>query len=387
MRQVGQDGGETAFREFGIILAMKILTRYVLREFLIPLFYCLTAFLSIYVLFDLFGSFSRMAAAKISLMTAVSYFCGYLAPYFHYIVPAALMLATLYTMWSFCRHSEIIAMRASGVSFIAIVKPLMSVSIVMGCFVAYVNEVYVPKRAQWAAQMKTVQFDQSQFAKADNVVFRNSRALRTWNVDEMFDDSGAHLKDVRVTVDRPDGGARVFNLTASRADYLDGEWWFTDPKMQHYDQNGQELSTPSPELDALPLRCFADFDEKPSDFIMQNRQWKFNSVRDRLRYIRTHPEMTELARKECIYDVWAQIMAPLACIIITLFAIPAGIASGRQSVFRGILGALGMYFAFYGFTIIMMIVAKNGWCPPILAAVLPAALFLLLGIRAFLKQR
>ena len=97
---------------------MKILTRYVLREFLIPLVYCMTGFLSIYVLFDLFGSFSRLMSAKISFKTVVLYFCGYLSPYFHYIVPAALMLATLYTMWSFCRRSEIVAMRASGVSFL-----------------------------------------------------------------------------------------------------------------------------------------------------------------------------------------------------------------------------------------------------------------------------
>ena len=80
---------------------MRILTRYVLREFLVPFFYCLTGFVSIYVLFDLFGSFSRMRSARISVADAVLYFCAYLAPYFHYIVPAALMLATLYTMWCF----------------------------------------------------------------------------------------------------------------------------------------------------------------------------------------------------------------------------------------------------------------------------------------------
>jgi len=87
------------------------------------------------------------------------------------------------------------------------------------------------------------------------------------------------------------------------------------------------------------------------------------------------------------YDIWSQIAAPFACLIITLFAIPAGIASGRQSVFKGILGALGLYFAFYGFTIGMMVVAKNGWFPAIPAALLPDALFLFFGIRAFLKQR
>jgi len=365
---------------------MRILTRYVLREFLIPLFYCLVGFMSIYVLFDLFGSFSRMAAAKISISDAIVYFCGYLAPYVHYIVPAALMLATLYTMWSFCRHSEIIAMRASGVSFLAIVRPLLSVALLMGLGVAWINEVFVPAKAQWAAQMKTDQFEQSRMRKSDNIVFRNSAAYRTWNIDAVDGAGCDHLLDVRVTVDRQDG-SRVMNVLAERADYLDGEWWFVNPKVQHYDLKGQETSTRTPELDALNFRCFPEFDERPSDFMMQNRQWKFYSVRDRFRYLRTHPELAEDSRRDCLYDIWAQIMAPWACIIITLFAIPAGIASGRQSVFKGILGALGLYFAFYGFTIAMMVLAKNGLMPPIAAAVLPAVVFLGLGIRSFILQR
>ena len=58
-------------------------------------------------------------------------------------------------------------------------------------------------------------------------------------------------------------------------------------------------------------------------------------------------------------------MAPLACIVITLFAIPAGIASGRQSVFKGVLGALGMFFAYYGLVIFGMVSANKGWIPPV----------------------
>ena len=42
---------------------MRILFRYVLREFLVPLCYSLIGFVGIYVLFELFGSFSRIAEA------------------------------------------------------------------------------------------------------------------------------------------------------------------------------------------------------------------------------------------------------------------------------------------------------------------------------------
>jgi lipopolysaccharide export LptBFGC system permease protein LptF len=100
-----------------------------------------------------------------------------------------------------------------------------------------------------------------------------------------------------------------------------------------------------------------------------------------------YPHLSADARRDCVYDTWAQIAAPFACIIITLFAIPAGIASGRQSVFRGILGALGMYFSFYGLTILMMVLAKNGLFPAIPAVFLPIAVFFVLGLRLFWRQR
>lgn len=366
---------------------MKIVQRYVLKEFLVPLAYCLTGFTSIYVLFELFGSMSRMMEAHIDWKTALLYFGGYLAPYFHYLAPAALMLATLYTMWTMCRHSELIAMRASGISFFAIVKPLLMVAIVLALFVTFVNEWFVPRYANWAAQMKTVKFERDRIEQLDNIVYRNAPDDRTWKIERFGgNEDGRELIGVRVAIERP-GGARLMTITADRADFLDGEWWFSGVHVQHHDSAGQEIATPTPEADRLTLRCFPEFNEKPRDFLIQNRPWKYNSVVDRLRYLETHQDITEDRRNDLAYDTWAQIMAPWACVIITLFAIPAGIASGRQSVFRGIVGALGMFFAFYGVTIICMIFAKNCWMPPIPAAVFPLGLFFVLGVRSFIKQR
>ena len=365
---------------------MRILTRYVFREFLVPLFYCLCGFVSIYVLFELSGSFSRIADAKPPALTVVKYFCGYLAPFFQYLAPAALMLATLYTMWTFCRHSEIVAMRANGIGFFTIVKPLLAVALAMACFVAWVDEWYVPRVAQWAKQLRNERFEVAKAARADNIVFRNAKADRTWSIDVMLDAYGEHLKDVRVTIDRPNG-ARLMNVSADRADYLDGEWWMTGVTVQHYDASGREVASPTPELDALSTRSFPQFGERPGDFIMQNRDWAYNSVADRLRYMRHHPDLSEKMRRKYSYDTWAQITAPLACLVITLFAIPAGIASGRQSVFKGIVGALSMFFAFYGLVMGCMVCSDIGWIPPVLAALLPHAVFLSIGIWLFHRQR
>ena len=368
---------------------MRILTRYVLREFLIPLFYCMSGFISIYVLFELFGSFSRLTSSNMSLLEMTEYFCAYLAPYFHYLAPAALMLATLYTMWNFCRHSELVAMRASGVSFIAIVKPLLSAAFAVAVFVAWVNESYVPAKAQWAAHLRSERFqtDDGDATKqnTDFFVFRGESGRRIWWVGKVADSGYRNLENVNLKFEDRNGELRR-SVSASRARHFEGEWWFDDCRVQHYDAKGGETVSPTPELDEMKFRTFPELTEVPEEFSAFKRPWKYSSTAERFSRLGSDTELTAERRRDYTYDAWSKLMSPFACIVITLLAIPAGIASGRQSAFKGIVCALGLYFAFYAVDIVCMVLAKNGMLYPVIAALLPGVLFTGVGIRAFIKQ-
>lgn len=222
--------------------------------------------------------------------------------------------------------------------------------------------------------------------KADDVVFHNAAKSRTWRIGLLVDEEASILENVAISVNYPGGGRRM-TIVSPRAEYLDGVWFLMNPEITYYTELGEEMASPTPELDKLTLRPFAEFDEKPRDFLLQNRDPEFCSVAERLHYLKMHPLLTPETRRGLVYDLWAQIVAPLACLVITLFAIPAGIASGRQSVFRGIVGALGMFFSFYGLTIVGMICAKKGWIAPIPAAVIPDVIFFAIGCHLFWKQR
>ena len=366
---------------------MKILFRYILREYLIPLGYCLAGFISIYSLFELFGSFSRLLEAKLPAGLVLRYFAGYLSPFFHYLAPAALMLAALYTMWNFCRHSELVAMRASGVSFAAIARPILLVATLMAAFVAWVNECYVPGHAQWAKRLRAEHFELKKLERNSSVEYRNSRALRTWNIGSVEDADGEHLLNVKVMIDRENGAGPEKSVIAERADYLDGEWWFKNPEIHHYSSSGVEIASDTPEFDSLGLRVFPEFHERPSDILLQNLERRYKSVRSKLRFARRNVDLSEEAKREWYFDAYAQAVSPLACVIITLFAIPAGVASGRQSVFKSIVGVLLLFFAYYGATIGGMVAAYQGWIPPLPAALLPPILFFLYGIFNFRRHR
>lgn len=373
---------------------MKILTRYVFREFCVPLFYCMTGFVSIYLLFELFGSCSRLMAARPGWGKACAYLAGYLAPYVMWMMPACLMLATLYTMWNFCRHSEIVAMRANGIGFFTIVKPILAVATIMACGVAAVNEIYVPKYGQWAKQYKQARFHEEEMQSSGKVDYRNTKGGRLWKIGLVVNDDATVLEDVLVRefyLEEKSAGVpsnRVKTLVrAPRAEYLDGVWWMLNPEVSYFDMSGEKTPSPRPDLDKLTFRPFPAFDENPQDFLLQNRDWAYSSTAERRRFLRASPNMPVDDRRDHEYDIWFQLVSPFACIVITLFAIPAGIATGRQSVFKGILGALGMFFAFYALTILFMIAAKKGWCPPLPAALLPDIVFFGVGCWLFWRHR
>ena len=73
---------------------MRILTRYVLREFLIPFTYSVIGFLGIYIVFELFDSFNRIMEAKPPATQVLAFFAGYVSPYLEWLIPAALLLGT-----------------------------------------------------------------------------------------------------------------------------------------------------------------------------------------------------------------------------------------------------------------------------------------------------
>ncbi len=366
---------------------MRILSRYIFREFLVPLAYCLVGFIGIYVLFELFGSFSRMTEAKIGFWDAVLYFAGYLSPFFHYLAPAALMLATLYTMWRFCHHAELTAMRASGVSLRAIASPILFGAVLLAAFVAWVNEGFMPDHALAAKRLRTARFRQDEAFREGAPNFKDTRRHHSWVIGGQHDATCSHFTDVRITIeDTETGGERV--ITAARADWLDGEWWLTAPKTIHYmadadaeaDKAFRTVPSPTPELDALPLRVYPELRERPTDMQIQSGGAQFISSRARIRFLRHGRDLTDETRRDLTYDAWAQVLSPLACIVITLLSIPAGISSGRQSVFSGVLGALGLFFAYYGLVIACLVFAKTGLIPPIPAAFLPPVAFTAIGV-------
>jgi len=365
---------------------MRILTRYVLSEFLVPLTYCLTGFLGIYILFELFDSFNRIMETHPPFLLVVSFFAGYISPYLEWLIPASLMLGTLYTMWNFCRHSEITAMRANGIGFAVIVRPLLVVAFLMAVLVAVINEFYAPWASERARFLREERFKPKPGKIRENVPYYNQQEGRVWRINRMDLDDPRRLEGVRLSFDRPDGSRRL-DITCRKAEYLDGLWWLFYPQYQYFDELNNPVENPVPQVAGLVIRAFPELQETPRDFMLMNKAWEYYTIRDMIHYLKIHPGLTKDEIVSKTFDIHARLAAPFSCLVITLFAIPAGVASSRQSVFKGILLAVALFFGFYMVANGCMVLAKNGLMPVVLGAWFANVSFLVAGLILFYRQR
>src|ERR1700735_1771551 len=123
---------------------MRLLDRYLLRELIIPLGYCLGGLLMIFIAFDLIASLNRFQEHGLLVRDVVELYLVKLPAIMVFILPIALLLSLLHTLTNLARHHELTAMRAAGVSLWRLCLPYLAVGFLLSLLVFALNELWVP---------------------------------------------------------------------------------------------------------------------------------------------------------------------------------------------------------------------------------------------------
>src|SRR5262245_32939746 len=117
-------GGERLFRIWGkgVALAcfadkrwiawgvMRLLDRFLLRELLIPLGYCLGGFFIFWISFDLLSELNHFQKQRLHVVDVAEYYLVKTPELMMVVIPIALLLALLYALTNHARHNELTAM-------------------------------------------------------------------------------------------------------------------------------------------------------------------------------------------------------------------------------------------------------------------------------------
>lgn len=362
---------------------MKIIDRYLLRTFLVPFFYCLTAFMMIYVIFDLFDNLNDFVEGKTPLLLVVKYYLILLPSVLIRIVPISLLLAVLYSLSSLTKNNELTAMRASGISIIRLMVPFLSVGLAFTIIVGFVHETVGPGAAYWCYNFVREQKknDPAAVYIKQDLAIKHQGTRRIWLVGE-FDIRDSRMRQIEVIQQREDT-SDAMKIRAKEAQWLDGRWWFKDLVEQTYDLDGNPMGPPRFAL----TEEMVDLTEQPSLFLNEFKDPEFLSSLELVDYLKTHQhrEPAALARIEA--DLHSRLAMPWTCFIVTLLGIPFGSQTGRKGAFLGVALSIGLFFSYYVLVNVGLGVAKKMVVPAVVGGWLPNIIFLIIGLIMVYRMR
>jgi len=365
---------------------MRLLDRYLFRELLAPLAYCLIGIQAFVMVFTVYGDAQKIQESKLHFGETIEYAAASSISSITIILPISLLLALLLTLTNYARHNEITAMRAAGMSLWRICVPYFAVGFFASLVLFALNEFCVPRGADWAENILQRYMPKPAGAAQDKnrLGFQNGRAGRIWLFSE-FHFRAAELINVQVNWTMPDGSKRQLN--ADRAVRTNNVWTFFN--VEEYAQVSSDQSfAPLLQTNILQMPQFVEtpremqIEIKISDYELARTHKDVVPLADILEYLRLRPG---------VQSGWVQtqlhqhLAAPWTCLVVVLIAIPFGAASGRRNLFFGVAGSIFICFLYFIIQQTSFAFGIGGYLPGWLAAWLPNLIFGATGI--FLTAR
>ena len=123
----------------------RILDEYVLREFLSTFLLVLSGFVLLMIVFTFFDLIGDILRNHISLVTVGDYLLNLTPSMFYQIAPLAVLIAALVTFGVLNRNSEIVAMKATGISLYRLIIPIVSTAVILAVCLFLFDQYYLPQ--------------------------------------------------------------------------------------------------------------------------------------------------------------------------------------------------------------------------------------------------
>ncbi len=366
---------------------MRLLDRYLLRELIVPLTYCLGGFLIFWITYDLFTEISNFQRNHLLAGDVAEYYVVKAPEMLVIVIPLALLLALLYALTTHARHHELAAIRAAGINLWRLALPYFGVALAAGLVLFLLNELAVPDGADKADQIFLRRaVDQPQTSGRlwqRSVTFYNPLERRMWYIGA-YNVQTAEMLKPHLEWTEADGTRR--QLSAERAMRTNETWMFFNVQQVTIPAGGGIPPAPTkveslllPSINETPRLIQSEIKISRLDSIKTARR-TYLSILEIRNYLALHPALDTQRRGLLLTMMYSRLAAPWTCLVIVLIALPFGAASGRRNVFVGVASSVFICFVFFTLRELSLALGGGGRVEPWLAAWAPNLLFGLTGL-------
>jgi len=366
---------------------MKIINKYIYKEFVIPFFYCFFAFIILFMIGDLFENLDDFIKQKVPWIMVIKYYLFLIPSIFIWTAPLAILLSLLYQLGYMSRHNELNALKASGVSFWRIAVPFITIGIMFSLLTLVINERLVPKCNSGIDLIRTKYIkkkeETNKIEKYKNIIFFSSAHNMSFYVDAIDKDK----KNVQAISIREfyDNGSIEREWYADKGTWLDESWWLFNGYIKKFARDGTvkgktiffekyELSVKIAPQDLLYSHQDIDKIGNHMDYPKLRNYIKRNYTKGTLPH-------------ELVVDLYRKLSIPIVIIVITLFGVAFGARISKGGALASVGASIAVYLIYYGISSFFLALGKLGRLWPVLAVWFPQMVFGTIGIYLFTKTR
>ena len=359
---------------------MKLLDRYVLRNFFEPFFIAFSAFIAIWLIMDLHDNQGEFIEARASIGQVSKYYLTQLPAITLISMPIGLLLALLFSLSSMSRRNEIISMLTAGRSVFRVLLPLLMIGVLATAACLWLNWEMAPHgEGIRKVALKQIRRGKKagEFEPVNGHLFRDRQNDRTWFV-RRFRPGESRFDNVHIT-QQDESGRIVKKWYAERADYeaATRTWVLQNGLIVDFNEQGDiESSDPFPG----GVRKISDWSETPwrvSSSQLDPQNLSVPELQEYLKYNYDFPQAQLAPYRTNLSDRWA---LPASCFIVVLISAPLGIVYNRRGVLAGVAGAIFFFFAMIMTRDLFLALGKGGRISPAWAPWIPDAVAGVIGL-------
>jgi lipopolysaccharide export system permease protein len=355
---------------------LRLLDVYVAREFVRIFGVTLVGFPIFTTLINLTDNIDKYLSRHIPVRLIALAYVYTSAEQVFFVIPAAVLFATVFSAGAFSRHSEITAAKASGVSFQRMIAPVFVLA-AMAAVLAYAVGEFVPYANQRRAELLGEREMRSQTARY-NFVYRADGG-RTYAIGELVAPQ-KRMRDVQIEREGTGPEFPGYFLTAAQASYDSAGWRLQDGALRLFLGVDREIAFTFTGLRQKALN------ERPEDLLSEPKAPDQMNFRELGHYVTTLERSGNNANKLKVERA-LKIAIPVTCIVIALFGAPLGITGSRSGAAYGVAVSLATTVVFLMSVQISKAVGAGGVLPPLIAAWTPNVVFGAAGLVLMARAR
>jgi lipopolysaccharide export system permease protein len=350
---------------------VKILDRYVLREFVTFTSMGVSALVVIWILVDVFEKLDSFIDHSASLKDILLYYLYGLPMVLVLILPTSLLLGCLLALGYLAKHKEIVAMRSLGLSLMRIYTSILVFSVLISIVSFGLGGFAAPHSS--AKQQDLWDYEimnriRPTISQRTNVHYLG-KGGRVYLI-KTYDINAKKMRDV--VVQDFSGGTLVKRIDARQCVWDGDKWVFTAGYVRKFGPEGETA-------ESFAARSFPEITERPEDFAKVERTTAEMNIIQFARYTKRVAQSGGNTQKLDV-ELQTKIAFPFANLIVVLIGVSLAGAVNRGGVAIGSGLALTISFLYYGFIRAGEALGNSGTLPPLVAAWIGNAFFLVLGL-------